>query len=50
MGAITAKTAEAKRLLITLAFEDMKVLAQLTVLSDVLRSLFRKDDGGLNLG
>jgi len=39
--AITGTTKDAKRLLIALAFEDMKVLAQLAVLSDVLRSLFK---------
>ena len=40
MGAIAGATEEAKRLLITLAFEDVKVLAELSVLADVLRSLF----------
>jgi hypothetical protein len=40
MGAIAGTTEQAKRLLITLAFESVGVLAQLSVLADVLRSLF----------
>ncbi len=41
MGALTGTTKDAKELLITLAFEDMKVLVQLTALSEVLRHLFK---------
>jgi hypothetical protein len=41
MGTLAGKTEDAKQLLIAMAFENVKVLAQLSILSEVLRSLFK---------